>query len=181
MSTTLTPDSPYGELVEPATLRLQRTLPGPAERIWAYLVDSELRRQWLASGTLEPHPGASFELVWRNDELSDSPSERPEGFAEESRATCRVTEVVPLRRLGFDWPGVGEVTIELEPRGREVLLTLTHRKLPDARLTTMVGAGWHAHLDVLVARAENRKPPSLWARWRQLHEVYARRVDAAGA
>ena len=37
------PDA-YGELVEPTTLRIQRLLPGPVERIWAYLVDGEKRR-----------------------------------------------------------------------------------------------------------------------------------------
>ena len=46
------PDA-YGELIEPATLKMQRLLPGPIERIWAYLTDSELRRKWLAAGTME--------------------------------------------------------------------------------------------------------------------------------
>ena len=35
----------YGELIEPATLKIERLLPGPIERIWSYLTDSELRRQ----------------------------------------------------------------------------------------------------------------------------------------
>ena len=38
----------YGELIEPTTLKIQRLLPGPVERIWAYLTDSELRRKWMA-------------------------------------------------------------------------------------------------------------------------------------
>ena len=40
----------YGVLTEPATLKIQRVLPGPIERVWAYLTESELRRQWLAAG-----------------------------------------------------------------------------------------------------------------------------------
>lgn len=44
----------YGVLTEPATLKIQRLLPGPVERIWAYLTESELRRQWLAAGPMEP-------------------------------------------------------------------------------------------------------------------------------
>ena len=43
--------SAYGELIEPTTLKIQRLLPGPIERIWAYLTDSDLRRKWLAAGT----------------------------------------------------------------------------------------------------------------------------------
>ena len=42
MNSKTKPDD-YGELIEPTTLRIQRLLPGPIERIWAYLTDSELR------------------------------------------------------------------------------------------------------------------------------------------
>ena len=38
------PDA-YGQLIEPATLKIQRLLPGTAERVWAYLTESDLRRQ----------------------------------------------------------------------------------------------------------------------------------------
>ena len=74
-----TPDA-YGVLTEPATLKIQRLLPGPIERVWAYLTESDLRRQWLAAGAMEMKVGAPFEFVWRNDELTDPPGERPPGF-----------------------------------------------------------------------------------------------------
>ncbi len=168
----------FGVLSSPSTLRLQRRLPGPIERVWSYLVDSELRRQWLAAGPMNPQPGASFELVWRNDELSASASERPAGFPEESRATCKVTAVEPLRRLSFDWPGVGDVSFELEPIGDEVLLTVTHRQLPDRQLTVMVGAGWHMHCDILAARIAGTQPGSFWSGWLRLRDAYDRRIPA---
>src|SRR5579872_7402158 len=76
---------PYGVLTEPATLTIQRFLPGPIERVWAYLTESDLRRQWLASGRMEMKVGAPFELVWRNSELTDPPGQRPEGMGEEHR------------------------------------------------------------------------------------------------
>ncbi len=63
----------YGVLTEPATLRIQRLLPVSVERVWAYLAEGELRRLWLAAGRMEMRVGAPFELVWRNDELSDAP------------------------------------------------------------------------------------------------------------
>ena len=31
----------YGALSEPATLTIQRMLPGPIERVWAYLTESD--------------------------------------------------------------------------------------------------------------------------------------------
>ena len=43
----------YGELIEPTTLKIERLLPGPIERVWSYLTESDLRRQWLASGRME--------------------------------------------------------------------------------------------------------------------------------
>ena len=46
------PDA-YGVLTEPATLTIQRMLPGPIERVWAYLTESDLRRKWLAAGEME--------------------------------------------------------------------------------------------------------------------------------
>ena len=69
----------YGVLTEPATLKIQRLLPGPIERVWAYLTESNLRRKWLAAGEMEMRPGAPFEFVWRNDELETPPGKRPEG------------------------------------------------------------------------------------------------------
>lgn len=168
--------SPFGALTAPATLMLQRTLPGPIERVWSYLTDSALRQQWLAAGVMDPQPGASFELVWRNDELSTSPAERPSGFPAESRATCEVTEVVPQRKLGFHWPGVGDVTFELRPVGDEVMLTVTHRQLADRAMMVMVGAGWHMHCDILAARLAGLSAPSFWSGWVRLRGEYERRL-----
>lgn len=162
----------HGVLTPDKSLRIQRRLPGPIERVWAYLTDSDLRRQWLASGTMQLQPGASFELVWRNDELSNSAAERPDGFSEESRATCQFIEVDPPRRMRYIWPGVGEVSMELEVSGADVLLTVTHRQLVGARLILNVSAGWHAHLALLVARLENAPAPSLWATWKKARSEY---------
>lgn len=175
MNTSLQPN-PYAIRRDPSTLTLQRLLPGTVERVWAYLTDGELRRRWLAAGAMSPVVGASFELVWRNDELSASPGERPAGFSEEGCATCQITELEPLRKLGFSWPGVGEVTFDLEPQGDEVLLTVTHRRLSDRATTLMVGAGWHMHLDILQALCEGRKPGSFWSGWVRLRADYEQRL-----
>jgi uncharacterized protein YndB with AHSA1/START domain len=162
----------HGVLAPDKSLRIQRRLPGPMERVWAYLTDSELRSQWLASGDMQLLSGASFELVWRNDELSHSADERPDGFSAESRATCQFIEVEPPRRMRYIWPGVGEVSMELESVGGDVLLTVTHRQLVSERLILNVSAGWHAHLALLVARLEGTAPPSLWATWKQARAEY---------
>ena len=171
------PDA-YGELIEPTTLKIQRLLPGPIERVWAYLTDSDLRRKWLAAGAMEMKVGASFELVWRNGELNDPPGKRPEGFSEEHRMQSRITELEPLRKLTIAWNGSGDVTFELEPKGKGVLLTVIHRRLPDRSTLLKVSAGWHMHLDVLVARANGEEPESFWDGWSRLHREYDQRLPA---
>ena len=148
----------YGVLTEPATLKIQRLLPGPIERVWAYLTESDLRRQWLAAGHMEMKVGAPFEFVWRNDELSNPPAQRPPGSPEEHRMQSRITELDPPRKLSIAWRDSGDVSFELDPKGNEVLLTVIHRRLPDRASLLKHAAGWHIHLDVLVARATGKEP-----------------------
>ena len=174
------PRDPYGSLIEPTTLKIQRRLPGPIERVWAYLTDSELRRKWLAAGKMELKVGSPFEFVWRNDELTDPPGRRPEGFAEEHRMQSRITELDPPRKIAFTWRDSGDVSIELEAKGDEVLLTLIHRRLPDRQTMLRVSAGWHSHLDVLVARVSGTADKvSFWDGWQRLTGEYDRRLPPA--
>jgi uncharacterized protein YndB with AHSA1/START domain len=168
----------YGTLIEPATLKIERILPGPIERVWAYLTQSELRRKWLAAGDMELKAGASFELVWRNDELTNPPGRRPEGFGKEHRKTCRIIEANPPRKLAFVFAEHGDVSFELTQRGNQVLLTLIQSRLPDRSTTLGVSAGWHAHLDILVARISGEEPAPFWDDWACLRTEYDRRIPA---
>jgi hypothetical protein len=42
----------------------------------------------------------------------------------------------------------------------------------------MVGAGWHMHLDILVARATSQEPEPFWDGWSRLKKEYDTRVPA---
>lgn len=170
--------SAYGELSEPMTLTIQRVLPGTVERVWSYLTESDLRRQWLASGEMEMKVGATFEFVWRNDELSDPPGKRPEGFAEEHRLKSEITELDPPRRLGISWGTTGGVTFELQPRSDGVLLTIVHKRATDRSTLLNVSAGWHRHLDILEARMQGQKPDTFWDGWLRLKKDYETRFPA---
>jgi uncharacterized protein YndB with AHSA1/START domain len=172
-----TPDA-YGVLTEPTTLKLQRLLPGPIERVWAYLTQSELRRQWLAAGPMELKVGAPFELVWRNGELSDPPGQRPPGFPEEHRMQSRIVALEAPTKLVFTWGADSEVTFGLEDQGDEVLLSVIHRRVPDRDVLLNVSAGWHAHLDVLSARLNGKAPLPHWDAWSRLKKEYERRLPA---
>ena len=168
----------YGVLTEPATLTIQRLLPGPIERIWTYLTESDMRRQWLAAGEMEMKVGASVELVWRNDELTSPPGKRPPNFPEEHSLQCKITELDPPRKLAITWGSSGGVSFELEPRGSKVLLTLIHRRLPDRATMLNISAGWHMHLDLLVARVTGKEPEPFWDGWARLKTEYEPRLPA---
>ena len=172
------PNGAYGVLPEPATLRIERVLPGPIERVWAYLTDSDLRRQWLAAGEMTMGIDTSFELVWRNDELTDPPSPRPAGFPEEHRMEGRITALDPPHKLAITWGSTGGVSFELSPHGAEVRLTVIHSRVVDRATLLDVSAGWHMHLDLLSARMTGRPPTSFWEGWSRLREAYDRRLVA---
>ncbi|WP_426958584.1 SRPBCC family protein [Muricoccus radiodurans] len=175
MNDVMMPDA-YGVLTEPATLTIQRLLPGPIDRVWRYLTEGELRRQWLAAGEMEMRVGAAFELVWRNDELTDPPGHRPEGHSAEHRLESRITELDPPRRLSITWGRSGGVTFTLEPAGERVLLTLVHHRLPDRETMLNVSAGWHNHLDVLAAKMAGGQTDPFWDGWLRLKTEYEARL-----
>lgn len=167
----------FGTLADGSTLVIQRWLPGPLERVWRYLTVEEDRRKWLAAGEMTLIAGAPLELVWRNDDLSGGPSERPEGFAEVQTMASRVVAVEPMTSLTIAW-GEGDVTFDLREKDGKVLLTVTHRGLADRAGRTMVAAGWHMHVDILAAVATGEAPPSFWSGWERLREAYGQRLPA---
>lgn len=177
MNARTSPDA-YGMFSEPATLTIKRRLPGPIERVWSYLTDSDLRRQWLAAGTMEMKVDTPFELVWLNDALTQPPGTRPPGFPDEQRMACRIVELEPPRKLTFTWNGTGDVSFELEAQGKEVLLTVIHRRISERNTRLMIGAGWHMHLDILVARNTGTKPEPFWDGWSRLRNEYDQRVSS---
>ena len=175
MTDTITLDA-YGALIEPATLKYERLLPGPIERVWAFLTESELRRQWLASGEMEMKAGSTFTLHWRNDELTEPPGRRPDGLDGVHSMESRITELDPPRKLAIAWKGSGDVSFELEPKGGQVLLTVIHRRIPDRATMVKVGGGWHKHLDILVDRLAGRAPTPFWDDWARLKGEYDQRL-----
>lgn len=172
----------FGALIAPETIRIERLLPGHRERVWRYLTEPDLRRRWLASGAFELHPGGAVELLFRNDELVPGDDPAPARFAAEGgevRLRGLVTDCEPMRRLAYTW-GTGEdaseVRFDLAEEGAKVRLTVTHRRLSGRSLRVMVSAGWHTHLDILVAILEGRAPDGFWRRFVPLERVYEARL-----
>ena len=117
---TIDTNADYGVVTEPATLTIQRLLPGPIERVWSYLTESDLRRKWLAAGDMEMSKGSGFELTYfvrtiraNRDEIVDSKcislstidedNEEGANVLVESRLDCRKGPrgIVALQRCEF--------------------------------------------------------------------------------
>lgn len=168
----------YGALTSPTTLQIQRLLPGPIDRVWDYLTKSELRRQWFAAGEMEMEVGAPVELVWRNDELTNPPGQRPAGASEENRMQSRITELEPRRKLGIAWGADGSVSFELAEQGNDVLLTVVHRGVPNRSSLLNFAPGWHAHLDILAAKLADQEAEPFWDQILRLRAEYDQRLPA---
>lgn len=169
----------YGVVTEPGTVRLERLLPGPIERVWAYLTESEKRGQWFAAGEMDLRPGGKGELIFKHSELSHE-KVAPEPFRqyEGHKAPVQIIRCEPphvLSYTGGQGKKESEVTFELTPRGDDVLLVITERRLPDR--TAMVGnaGGWHAHADILVDRLNGREPRGFWSNHAKVSVEYEKR------
>ena len=173
----------YGTMSDEGELRFERRLPGPIERVWEYLTDSERRGSWLASGEIEPRVGGTVELHFLHSRLSPVEESIPEKYAALENGvsfTGRVLRYEPPRILSHTWVDEAgensEVTYELTPVGDEVRLVLTHRLLPRGPELVGVGAGWHTHLGILADRLRGETPPGFWATHNVLEIEYRTRL-----
>src|SRR5688500_3165086 len=55
-----------GVVTAPGTVCIKRVLPGPIERVWAYLTESDKRRKWLARGPISSFVGGDVELTFHH-------------------------------------------------------------------------------------------------------------------
>ncbi len=98
---------------------LERTFDAPVARVWRALTDVEQMRQWYFDlKEFKPEVGFEFEFVVEHEGAS-------------YHHLCRVTEVVPQRKIAYTWrykgePGNSLVTFELFDEGKNTRLKLTH-------------------------------------------------------
>jgi uncharacterized protein YndB with AHSA1/START domain len=173
--------SDYGTILESGTIRFERLLPGPIERVWAYLTESDKRGKWLASGAVEPWVGGHVELHFRHADLSPQKEPVPEKYRQYENGaafTAEVTRCEPPRVLSHTWGDGSEVTFELTPQGEGTLLVLTHRRLTPSAMQSSAG-GWHTHLGILVDHLNGRTPRPFWSTHARLEAEYERRVTGA--
>jgi uncharacterized protein YndB with AHSA1/START domain len=179
--------SEYGTLIGKNTVRFERLLTGPIERVWEYLTDPELRGKWFAVGPLEQRVGGAMELRFDNSNLAGKYEEPPEHLKQHAGKHSSqhiVTRCEPPHFLSFTW-GAGingepsAVDIVLTPRGDKVLLELTHSRLGTRSAAVSVSGGWHAHLGLLAEILANEEPTPFWRAFDGLKEHYEKQIPQA--
>ena len=113
--------SKFGERIDDSTVRFERMLPGPIERVWEYLTDSDKRATWLAAGGTELRVGGNTEMHFHNAALSNRPDLDPpqkyRDMPEKISFGGTVTRCEPPHVLTYTWDfrdEHSEVTYELE-------------------------------------------------------------------
>lgn len=114
-----------------------RTTP---ETLWTALTDPKFIRQYWFGVNIECswEKGSPWKMVYPDGTLTD---------------TGEILEIDPPRRVVIRWQnewkpelkaeGAGRCTMELEPAGKSVKLTITHEiDRPESKLITAVSGGW---------------------------------------
>ena len=169
-------EEPRATLIPPSTVRIERLLPGPVERVWAYLTESKKRATWLAAGEFDLRVGGKIELIFENDKLSDEKAPAGARAGGTRKFEGRITRLEPLRALGYSWNWDGrdsEVLYELTPQGKDVLLVIHHRLPEDRELNIAVGGGWGTHTGILADQLNGVKPRGFWSTHAQLMKEFA--------
>jgi Uncharacterized conserved protein len=103
----------------PEAIVMERTLNAPVARVWKALTDVDQMRQWYFDlKEFRPQVGFEFEFVVEHE-------------GNRYHHLCRVTDVVPEKKIAYTWrykgePGDSLVTFELAPEDDKTRLKLTH-------------------------------------------------------
>lgn len=177
--------STYTEQIGPDAIRITRRLPGPIDRVWSHLVESELRAKWICAGDVEQRVGGRVEMSFDHEQLSPKEDVAPPPkYADMPKKTAfdgTVTKCEPPRLLEHTWAGPDEdslVEFALEEDGDHVMLTITHTRIPSRFHRVGASSGWHVHLDILGEVLEGKTPEAFWRRYTPIDAEYEARIDA---
>lgn len=173
----------YGILLDDRTVRFERLLPGPIERVWRYLTESDMRAQWLCGGDVETSVDGHVDMRFHNVSLSSEDDvPRPGKYREMPEKvsfTGKVTRCEPPHLLEHTWEFDDEdsvVRYELSEQDDKVILVLTHRRLETPQIVLDVSGGWHTHLNILEDVLEQRRLRPFYRMQQQYEAEYRARL-----
>jgi uncharacterized protein YndB with AHSA1/START domain len=143
------------------TLRFERRLQHPVERVWAAITDPDEIEAWWGRATVDLCPGGAMRIEWLNGDVT---------------MPATITELDPPHVLEIEGEPHGRLRFELESDGDGTVLRFIARSpVPDDFLSK-VQAGWHFHLDVLedFLNDGTRVDWPNWPldRWQAIHDQY---------
>lgn len=145
-----------------ATIRFERRLPAPIERVWLAITDPDQLATWLAASSLDLRAGGKVEHVF-------DPAD-PGGHV---RGT--ILRIEPMTLFEYEWRFLGEpdsiLRYDLVADGDTTVMTLTHRLLGIDQVSGY-GAGWHAYLDALAAVLARTEAPDWGTRFAAVRAAY---------
>jgi uncharacterized protein YndB with AHSA1/START domain len=158
-------DENFGRRIGTDTLRFERRLNVPTERVWRALVSAEGLGAWLGQVVLlEPRAGGRLVIRFDADSVMDG----------------AILEFAPNRRLVLAWRegarDESNVSFELAPDDAGgTHFSLTHRYIRAGEETIDFGAGWHSHLNALTAWLANGAGLDCSELFDTLKPIYAKR------
>ena len=158
---------PYGTITRVdaahATIRFERRLSAPIERVWAAITDPGQLATWLATSSIDLRAGGKVEHVF-------DPAD-PGG-----QVNGTILRIEPMTVLEYAWRFLGEpdsiLRYDLVADGETTVMTLTHRLLGIDQVSGY-GAGWHAYLDALAAVLARTEAPDWGSRFAAVRAAYA--------
>ncbi len=165
-----------GELLEDGSLHFAKFLPGPIERVWAWLTEPEKRALWLAGGATAQEAGGKVEFHFDNSSLTPHDDPIPDKY-KEMEGGVQFDGVgsayEPPHRLVLLWPSADggkptEVEFRVTEEGEAVRLELIHRGVRRPDEIVGAAAGWRRHLEILADKLAGRTPEPFWA----IHQTY---------
>lgn len=138
-----------GEIIPESAVRFVRLLPGPLEKVWAMLTQTERLPEWYGEGVIAPREGGAVSLMG-------------------GHIRGVVTGWRPHTLLAYTWnvfdPGetvsrfpISYLEFALASEDKAVKLTLTHRPIP-AEFQKQTAMGWHTMLDLVEAGLNGEFP-----------------------
>jgi uncharacterized protein YndB with AHSA1/START domain len=136
------------ELDGQPTLRFERRLDAPLDRVWRAVTDPDEMRAWFPAAVL-------------GDRAVGAPLRFPFDANVDIDFEGRVTAWEPMRVFAFEWNG-DELRLELTERDGATDLVFTHR-LPDRSSAPRTASGWHTCLaDLRKVFGGPAVPDDLW-------------------
>jgi uncharacterized protein YndB with AHSA1/START domain len=147
------------------SLRFERRLAHPPEKVWTALTDPDELTHWFPVDVrADLRPGGAIRFTFREGQAPPFDGE--------------VLEYDPPRVFAFRW-GPDVLRFQLRPDGHGTVLTLTDT-LEEQGKAARDGAGWQVCLEALDARLDGTGGPAP-DRWQQVHPGYVAEFGPAAS